>query len=42
MSREWRLLGPVEAVAGMLTFGISTAVLFAVAQTLIRLARRSL
>jgi hypothetical protein len=37
MSREWRLLGPLEAVAGMLMFGISTAVLFAVIQTLTRL-----
>ena len=42
MSREWRLLGPLEAVAGMLMFGISTAVLFAVVQTLFRLARRPL
>jgi hypothetical protein len=37
MSRQWRLLGPLEAVAGMLMFGISTAVLFAVIQTLTRL-----
>ena len=37
MSREWRLLGPLEAVAGMLMFGISTAVLFAVVQALFRL-----
>jgi len=36
MSPEWRLLGPLEAVAGMLMFGISTASLFAVTQTLIR------
>ena len=36
MSREWRLLGPLlQAVAGMLMFGISTAGLFAVVQTLI-------
>jgi hypothetical protein len=35
MSPEWRLLGPIEAVAGMLMFGISTSVLFAVVQTLI-------
>jgi hypothetical protein len=26
MSPEWRLLGPLEAVAGMLMFGISTSV----------------
>ena len=37
MSPAWRLLGPLEAVAGMLMFGVSTAVLFAVAQELIRL-----
>ena len=38
MSRAWRLLGPLEAVAGMLMFGVSTAVLFAVTQALIRLS----
>jgi hypothetical protein len=37
MSRAWRLLGPLEAVAGMLMFGVSTAVLFGVTQALIRL-----
>ncbi len=36
MSRAWRLLGPLEAVAGMLMFGVSTAVLFGVTQALIR------
>ena len=36
MSPAWKLLGPLEAVAGMLMFGISTAVLFAVIQALIR------
>ena len=36
MSRAWRLLGPLEAAAGMLMFGVSTAVLFAVTQALIR------
>ena len=35
-SRAWRLLGPLEAVAGMLMFGVSTAVLFGVIETLIR------
>ena len=35
LSPAWRLLGPLEAVAGMLMFGVSTAVLFAVAQALI-------
>jgi hypothetical protein len=37
MSRAWRLLGPLEAVAGMLMFGVSTAVLFRVTEALIRL-----
>ena len=37
MSPAWRLLGPLEAVAGMLMFGVSTALLFAVTQRLIRL-----
>jgi hypothetical protein len=36
MSRAWRLLGPLEAVAGMLMFGVSTAVLFGVTEALIR------
>jgi voltage-gated potassium channel Kch len=36
MSPRWRLLGPLEAVAGMLMFGLSTAVLFAVVQALVR------
>jgi hypothetical protein len=36
MSPEWRLLGPLEAVAGMLMFGISTAVLFAITDALVR------
>jgi len=37
MSPAWRLLGPLEAMAGMLMFGISTAVLFFVTERLIRL-----
>jgi len=36
LSPEWRLLGPIEATAGMMMFGISTAVIFAVLQRLIR------
>jgi len=36
VSRAWRLLGPLEAVAGMLMFGVSTAVLFGVTEALIR------
>jgi hypothetical protein len=35
LSPEWQLLGPLEAIAGMLMFGISTAVIFAVVQRLI-------
>jgi hypothetical protein len=30
LSRQWRLLGPMEAINGLLLFGLSTAVLFAV------------
>ncbi len=37
MSPAWRLLGPLEAVAGMLMFGLSAAVLFAATQALVRL-----
>jgi hypothetical protein len=33
---EWKLLGPFEAVSGMLMFGVSTAFIFAVIQRLIR------
>jgi hypothetical protein len=36
MSPAWRLLGPLEALTGMLMFGISTAVLFALIDMLIR------
>jgi len=34
MSVRWRLLGPLEASDGMLMFGVSTAVIFAVVQRL--------
>ncbi|HUE67896.1 MAG TPA: potassium channel family protein [Candidatus Acidoferrum sp.] len=37
MSPAWRLLGPLEAIAGLLMFGVSTAVLFFVTERLIRL-----
>ena len=37
MSPAWSLLGPLEAVAGMLMFGVSTAALFAVVERLIRI-----
>ena len=36
MSAHWRLLGPFEASAGMLMFGVSTAAIFAVIQRLIQ------
>ena len=36
MSPAWRLLGPLEAADGMLMFGVSTAVLFAVIQWLVQ------
>src|SRR5208282_2628131 len=32
---RWKLLGPFEAVSGMLMFGVSTALIFAVIQRLI-------
>jgi hypothetical protein len=34
-SERWRLLGPLEAINGLLLFGLSTAVLFAVMSRLI-------
>ena len=35
MSPSWRLLAPLEAANGMLMFGVSTAMLFAIVQRLI-------
>jgi hypothetical protein len=35
MSASWRLLGPFEAADGMLMFGVSTAMIFAVIQRLV-------
>jgi hypothetical protein len=35
MSRRWRLLGPLEAMNGILLFGISTALMFSVISRLI-------
>jgi hypothetical protein len=35
LSERWRLLGPLEAVNGLLLFGLSTAVMFAVLSRLI-------
>ena len=37
MSPAWRLLAPLEALAGMLMFGLSAGVLFSVIQTMLRL-----
>ena len=36
MSPSWRLLAPLEAGNGMLMFGVSTAMLFAIIQRLIQ------
>ena len=36
MSASWRLLGPLEAADGMLMFGVSTAMIFAVIQRLVQ------
>jgi hypothetical protein len=35
VSERWRLLGPLEAINGLLLFGLSTAVMFAVMSHLI-------
>jgi Ion channel len=35
MSPTWRLLGPLETADGMLLFGVSTAMIFAVIQRLV-------
>ena len=35
LSAQWRLLGPLEAVNGLLLFGLSTALMFAVMSQLI-------
>jgi hypothetical protein len=35
MTPSWRLLGPLEAADGMLMFGVSTAIIFAVIQRLV-------
>ena len=44
MSASWKLFGPLEAAVGLLMFGVSTAMIFAVMQRLFRTrlaARRS-
>lgn len=35
MSPQWKLLGPLETANGMLLFGVSTALIFAVIQRLV-------
>jgi Ion channel len=35
MTPSWRLLGPLEAANGMLLFGVSTAMIFAVIQRMV-------
>jgi hypothetical protein len=35
MAPSWKLLGPVETANGMLLFGVSTAMIFAVIQRLV-------
>ena len=35
LSQGWRLLGPLEAINGLLFFGLSTAVMFAIMSQLI-------
>ncbi len=36
MTSSWKLLGPLEAVDGALMFGVSAAMIFAIAQRLMR------
>jgi hypothetical protein len=36
MSASWKLLGPLETADGMLMFGVSTAMLFAIIQRLLQ------
>jgi hypothetical protein len=36
MTSSWRMLGPLEAANGMLMFGVSTAIIFAVMQRMIQ------
>jgi Ion channel len=40
MSASWKLFGPLEAANGMLMFGVSTAMIFAVIQGLIQIKFR--
>ena len=36
MSPAWRMLGPIEATDGLLMFGITTAMIFAVIRWIVR------
>jgi len=36
MTLAWRMLGPLEAANGMLMFGVSTAIIFAIIQRLVQ------
>jgi hypothetical protein len=36
LSERWRLLGPLEAINGLLLFGVSTALMFAVLNQLLK------
>jgi hypothetical protein len=42
MRKEWKLLGPVEALCGVLMLGMSAAALMAILQQMIRSQRESL
>jgi hypothetical protein len=42
MTPSWRMLGPLEAANGMLMFGVSTAIIFAVIQRLVQVRFRDL
>ena len=37
MSPAWKMLGPIEATDGLLMFGVSTALIFAVMRQLIQI-----
>jgi hypothetical protein len=42
MSKEWKLLGPLESLCGVLMLGMTAAALMAILQQMIRSQRRSL
>jgi carbon starvation protein CstA len=37
MSPAWKTLGPIEAINGLLMFGVSTAMIFAVIQRMLQI-----